>query len=133
MEENKTAAEENRIIREKRLKRGKIESRAYTAVFTVLALAVAIIAGKTSILTFALLISPWLFFAAPFGRHLYSWGNLAYGFYVFYIFTYIMPLEGITSLQIIAILIFILYIIFSSVKVFSSDSIKAYLYDKNND
>lgn len=132
-EEKRKIIEENRQIYARRVLKGKKESKIYPSIYLAFALFCSFICVQPIHIIVSLLLSIWLLFATPFGRHVYSWGNLLYGLYVFYVLTCDLPVKGADKIEILSLLGFIIYIIFSSIKVFSSEGIKAYLYEKNSD
>ena len=133
MEENLSEVRiKNREIRKKRILGGKIFSRLYAVCYLLAAVSSAVVANNFVFIWAALPMALGLLLSFSFGRHLYSFGNIAYGLYVFYVFSSVLPYKEPEGYVYLTLVIFLCYIIFSSVRVFSSEKIKAYIEDKNS-
>lgn len=124
---------ENRKISARRIKKGKIESIVYPVLFFVFACVCAVLAKKLSFALLAFPLALCLIMGWNIGRQLYVWGNIPYGLYVFYYVTSVLPYKQPAGYLTVLLLLFTFYIAFSAVRTFSSEAIKAYLYDKNSD
>ena len=122
----------NREIREKRIRGGKVFSKLFALIYMGLAVAVAIVSNNLMFIWASLPMALGLLLAFSFARQLYSFGNIAYGLYVFYVFSSVLPYKQPAGYVYWALIIFLLYIIFSSIRVFSSEKIRAYIEDKNS-
>ena len=124
--------QKNREIRAKRIKDGKVFSLIYAVVYLAAAVAAGIISKNLVFIWTALPMGLGLLLGFSFSRQLYAFGNIAYGLYVFYCFTSVLPYKKPDAYVYLVLLVFLLYIIFSSIRVFSSEKIKAYIEDKNS-
>jgi uncharacterized integral membrane protein len=122
----------NREISEKRIRGGKIFSKIYAVIYILAAVSAAVVTNNFIFLWASLPMALGLLLAFSFGRHLYSFGNIAYGLYVFYVFSSVLPYKKPAGYVYLMLIAFLGYIIFSSIRVFSSEKIKAYIEDKNS-
>lgn len=125
------AGRENKRIREKRIRMGKIESIVYPVVYILFALFSAFTVKNPWIFFLGAAVSGWLIFGIAFSRQLYTWGSLFYGLWIFYNVTSVMPYGAYEWQDFVLLFAFCLYILFTAIRVFGSEGIRAYLYEKN--
>ena len=125
--------EQNKILREKRIKVGRIalfSSGIVSLIFTVVS---SVVSLNLLVFLWGTLTAAWLLCCLSFTKYVYVWSNAFFALYLCYVMLVLTPHTNPELYEYLLLLAHILYLVFNCIYVMKSVEIKEYIFDRTND
>ena len=125
--------EENKLLRAKRIKIGRIALFSSGIISLIFTLVSSVVALNLLILIWGAIGAIWFLCCLSFSKYVYVWSNAFLALYLCYVMLVLTPHTNPELYEYLLLLAHILYLVFNCIYVMKSVEIKEYIYERTSD